>query len=459
MRSAKTPLFNFLKKAFQIASFSNQNQHLSTPEVIEMAHEKGWSRRKFLSSTAKAGVLLGSAGLLTHCKREDMPRNRDTKVVIVGGGMAGLAAAHTFKKNKFERFTIFESSSRLGGRMYSAQNIMGQGLTTELGGEFIDSNHEDILNLTREFEMKLIDVSLDDTLIQQAFYFEGRHYTLEEVITEFQTIASQIQAHIDSLPDSITYESFGGAQIYDQLSITQYLESIGLTQNMWLHKLLDMAYLTEFGLPCNTQSAINLLFLISADVSAGRFDIFGESDERFKVKGGNQKITDKLASLYDSHIETNQRLTQISQHKDCYELKFDGYAKPITAEYVILTLPFTALRNVQMDIELPDWKKNAINNLGYGMNAKLILGFDKRHWRDIGYAGYLFADNGVQSGWDSSQLQGGTAGSFTCYLGGQEGIDLANGTEESLGQTYLQKLEEVYPNIGNHYNGLAKRFH
>ena len=51
---------------------------------------------------------------------------------------------------------------------------------------------------------------------------------------------------------------------------------------------------------------------------------------------------------------------------------------------MILALPFTLLRDVRLDIELPADKRNAIDKLAYGTNAKLMIGFDRRVWRETG---------------------------------------------------------------------------
>ena len=62
------------------------------------------------------------------------------RIAIVGAGMAGLNAAYKLKQSGLTA-TIFEGANRTGGRMFTARDLLGDGLTTELGGEFIDSNH------------------------------------------------------------------------------------------------------------------------------------------------------------------------------------------------------------------------------------------------------------------------------------------------------------------------------
>ena len=58
-----------------------------------------------------------------------------------------------------------------------------------------------------------------------------------------------------------------------------------------------MAYTTEMGLEIDQQSALNLLTFIGTD-DADAFNVFGESDERFHVRGGNDLIPRALAAAH-----------------------------------------------------------------------------------------------------------------------------------------------------------------
>ena len=78
------------------------------------------------------------------------------------------------------------------------------------------------------------------------------------------------------------------------------------------------------------------------------------------------------------------------------ELTFDSSDGPAVAafDHVVLTLPFTALRDVDLaaSLALPQWKRDAINLLGYGTNAKMMVGFDGPYWRALGASGASYSD-------------------------------------------------------------------
>jgi monoamine oxidase len=378
-------------------------------------------------------------------------------------GLAGLNCAYQLRKAGLHA-TIYEASNRAGGRIFTARNLMANGLTTELGGEFIDSGHRDMLQLVREFGLPLYDVeSASETVLRKdAYFFNGQQYTVAQVIQAFQPYARQVAADIRALPNTITYDNLTPAAArFDQLSIAQYFDSLGMMG--LIRELLDVAYVTEYGLEISEQSAINFLWLFSADTHKGTFDIFGESDERYKIQGGNQRLTDALAQQLTGQITLQHKLVNLAQNAaGQYVLTFQpaaGRLLDVLADYVVLTVPFTVLRQVNIQVPLPSWKTNAIQNLGYGTNAKLFLGFNSRPWRTNGYTGYVFSDQTVQSGWDSGQLQPTTQSAYTVYLGGQEGVRVGAGSPQSQVSRYLPVLEAAWPAARGQYNGRVERMH
>ena len=66
--------------------------------------------------------------------------------------------------------------------MYTAKDLLGKGITTELGGEFVDSIHEDILMLAKKFKLPLIDTKKDSKLKKQTFYFGGNKYDFNDLV-------------------------------------------------------------------------------------------------------------------------------------------------------------------------------------------------------------------------------------------------------------------------------------
>jgi len=203
-KQSKTPLFGTIRKAFQMAIAAERRQ-TTAEEIEQRSDEMRRSRRKFLENAGKT-ILAGS--LLPNFAGFNFSRSIAPRIAIVGGGIAGLSALHALKKKGLDA-TIYESSNRTGGRIFSVIDAMGPGTWTEFGGEFIDTNHADMWRLAEEFDLELIDYAQpsEAKLIKEAFFFNGQHYTLAQVVEEFRGFAPRIQADIDKLDDEISYKA------------------------------------------------------------------------------------------------------------------------------------------------------------------------------------------------------------------------------------------------------------
>lgn len=463
---ARTPLFRALRRTIRLAGTARRpgappldalvarDREARTARHATREGQLVLDRRQFLKLTGAGAAGLGVGAGLWGCNTVEPTGS--ARVVIAGGGMAGLNAAYTLQKAGLAS-TIYEASDRTGGRIFTARDLMGPGLTTELGGEFIDSIHEDMLALAAEFGLPLLDTQ-DDPLAE-AYFFDGRHYTEEEVITAFAPLAARIQADYDSTGEIVDYQHEGNATVLDNTSIAAYLDGIGAEG--FIRELLDVAYVTEYGLDADEQSALNLIFLIGTDLSEG-FRLFGESDERYKVEGGNQRVVDALAERLESPVQLGHRLEAVRPNGAGYRLTFatGSGARDVDADAVVLALPFTLLRQVDLAaLDLPDFKTRAINELGYGTNAKLFVGTDTRPWRDGGYRGECFSDEAFQLCWDNAQLQPGPAGGLTLFSGGAAGLAVGAGTAESQVQNLLPGVERAFPGTEAAFNGRVSRFH
>ena len=470
-RKPKTELLASLLKALR-KSIKAADDGIPANESTEYFSAQ---RREFLKKTGKAAAAIGLLGMLEGCRKtmeaivpydletasSSKPSGTAPRIAIIGAGIAGLHAAFILKQKGFLA-QVYEGSSRVGGRMYSAKNILGTGLTTELGGEFIDSGHKDMLKLVKTFNLDLIDTKSASELglNSQAYYFNGIHYSEQQVINEFSLYANQIKRDIQSLSNIITADQHtANDQFFDNMSIAAYFDRIGLQG--WIRELLDVAYLTEYGLSIDQQTSLNFLFLISPKVNNNRFEIFGVSDERYKVLGGNQQVCDELAGAMEGQLNTAYELIAIKlNNNSSYDLSFNNNntTKTITCDVLLIAIPFTLLRNVSVQPAWPEWKRKAIFEIGYGNNSKLMIGFTNRYWLNLGYAGYYFTNSKLLSGWDNSQLQAPVTGGLTIFSGGNQALAVGNGSVNSQVNSHLPLLNQLFPGATANYNGKAERF-
>jgi len=454
-KTIKLPALTQLKKAFYYSSVAHEKNIKDVQSFAEEQESNTLSRRRFVSDMAKTGVIASTVGLYQACN--SFNKKTQPSIAIIGAGIAGLHAAYMLQQAGYKA-DVYEASGRVGGRIFSVPGVMGEGLWTEMGGEFIDTDHTDMMNLVKHFNLPAIDRKSPSELAlkEYSYYFNKTHYELKDVMNALGPVIPQLKKDIASVSPDLSYIKHSAADIeMDNMTIMQYIEKLGITG--WLKSFIYNGYTAEYGMEADEQSALNFLGLISFDDNG--FRPYGNSDERFSVAGGNEKICRALAESLKTDIHKGYTLTAVKQNNiNRYVLTFnkDGNRpEDITADIIILTLPFSVLQDVDIKIPLPGWKQKAIKELGYGTNSKIFAGVKERVWRKQGYAGYTFTDNGLMNGYDSTQMQNNNqgAGVFTIAPGGKQGMQVGTGDVKLMQQNALEQLDEIYPGTKQQFNG------
>lgn len=450
MKKARTTLLSSIQQAFRAALAAN-NSDLPLDEFLEIEEEKALSRRQFLRRTTQTGLAVAASSLILP-PLKGWAKNQAPKIAIVGAGIGGLNAGYYLRKAGLD-FTIYEASRRTSGRMMSVQNAMAQGTWTEFGGEFIDTDHLEMHQLVKELNLSLLDVEAptEKKLTKEMFFFNNQRYSQKDLVAAIQPYIGKIKADQDSLADEIDFQHKNNRD-FDNISIDAYFEKIGLTG--WVAEMLRVAYTGEYGLDTSVQSALNFISLLGTDVAEGDLKLFGESDERYKVIGGNQQIPNKLGEILKDHIQFGHTLVEVREPKTGgYVLTFEGQPE-VKADYVVMAIPFTMLREVELKrLNLPEWKRRSIAYMSYGTNAKLMMGFSNRRWREQGYLGFMYHPE-VHTGWDNSQLQNNNLGEcgYSIFMGGKAGKNLGLTDAEK----YLNIIESAFPGTKALHNGNKK---
>ena len=454
---AGTPLFKTVQRALRLARAGHRGG-LDADAVVTRWQETAAlrSRREFLLTST-----LALAGAATACVPLAPQRPGAADVVVIGAGIAGLTAAHRLVQAGV-KVRLFEAQNRIGGRILSLRNHFADGQVAELGGELIDSGHRHLRSLAAELGLALDDFEQDQPELARAvWFFEGRRRSEQEVIEAFLPISAAIERDLATLgAGNITYHTPQNAAALDRESLSDWFDRHGISG--WIRSLLAVAYTTEMGLEPEQQSALNLLTFISAEPDP--FRVFGESDERFHVRGGNDLVTQELGRRLGSVIETGAVLESLRQSAaGAYRLSLrrDGVSSEVTASHVVLTLPVTTLRQVDLKLDLPVIKRRAIAELAYGTNAKLMIGFARRIWRESTASdGSSFSDLSYQTSWETSRMQAGPTGILTNFVGGQHGIDIGQGSAADQAERAVADLDRLYPGIAAQRIGMREaRFH
>ena len=488
----RTPLMRALKRAANDHALAKR-EGIDYDTVLEL-REKQWEaaldRRNFLkrAGAVGAGLAIGGATFATPAfakSGDDGPAaaaaargRRQPRIVIVGAGIAGLTAALSLKDAGVNA-TVYEASTRIGGRMHSdASGYWSNGQVSEWGGELIDTGHDMIQALAARFGFALDDLpGAEPRRSTDTYYFNGRYYSVDKAAHDFGPVQAALDADNAAASYPTTYNQSTPAGVaLDNMSVYDWIESrVPGGHHSTLGQLLDVAYAEEYGADTRDQSALNIVYLLGTQDNPNLISMFGASDERFHVRGGNDQIPLAIAaSLGDERVITGYKLTRIASNRDGTQtLTFDtGHGRPqtITADHTIVTIPFPALKNVDTSAAgFDSLKQQTITQLGAGRSAKLQLQFAARYWNFPGRwgqssTGSSFSDTGAMNTWEVTRGQQGATGILNNFTGGSIAAAFTPSTAYShadnpqvtgYAQQFLRQIENVYPGISRFWTGKA----
>jgi monoamine oxidase len=473
---ARTPLLSRFQALFD--DFEEAERSGRSVESVQVERHMRLTRRDFLKVTGATVGAAALAGPISAWAATTRPSGTQGRIAIIGGGIAGLNAALTLQDAGITS-TVYEASGRVGGRMHSDTTSWLNGQTSEHCGELIDSKHKTILGLANRFNVPHVDLrAAEPVQSTETDYFFGGYYTTAQENADFNPVWNAVKKDLNSAPFPTLYNNFTTAgQALDNMSLYNWIETRvpgGHTSRMG--QLLDVAYNIEYGNVTSEQSSLNLVYLLGFQPMPGNFRIFGASDERYHLAGGNERLPQAIAAaLSPGAVQLNTALAGIVHNSDntyTVTLKSGSTTATKVFDRVVMAIPFSVLRTILGSSNsayraagFTSLKQTAITQLGYGKNCKLQLQFNSRYWNSPGPwgigTGATYSDTGYQNTWDVTRAQDGTTGILVDYTGG--GVPLASFTGDptdpkvvnQFAKTFLTQLEPVFPGITKQWNGRA----
>jgi len=457
---AHSPL---LRKLISVARLVESTQGEADDYDSALALQK--SRRGFLQTgaAAAAAAVLGTASTSAFALTY-----KPARIAIIGAGLAGLRCAYELKKAGINA-TIYEANpTRIGGRCHTNRTAFGANIA-ENGGELIDTPHTNIQGLAREFGLALEDVGkyAADLGLDELSYVNGRVYTFAQAFADFKLMANQLNQDRAKAQFPQTWDNYTqrGREL-DYMTVKQYIAAYAPGgANSDFATVLDIAYNIEYGAETDQQSAYGLVCLLGYSNTTlsgnANFTWFGMSDERYKIRGGNDQLVTKMAAaLTAGQIVQDYALSRIVKNADnTYGLTFTTSARKtinITVDKVVMAIPFSILRsNVDFSAAgFDDRKKLAINTMPMGNNCKFQLQFNRRVWHDVKCSGDTYSDLGHQVTWEVSRAQPTTTGVINNFTGGKTALAYSNATDlNALAKTFLSQWEKFIPGCTAQWNG------
>ncbi|NDL58285.1 FAD-dependent oxidoreductase [Phytoactinopolyspora sp. XMNu-373] len=273
------------------------------------------------------------------------------RVVVVGAGAAGLAAALELRRAGAE-VTVLEARPRVGGRIHTV--TFPDGRWANAGAEWVNSDHHLVRELAAAYGLALIPARGFE-----AFVVEGRLH--EEEPSELSVIGDALERLANGLtdPDAPWRDRF--ALDLDRRNVAEWLDELRPpdTARAWIETYARGEYMVE---PHELSLAVMAL--------AVRLDT---ADTAFRFADGTAALVEAMTrDLGSERIRLGEPVQRIEH--DASGVSVVTHHAEYEADDVVVTAPLPAVDQITIDpaIEVP--------SVGQGRGGKLLVPYPSRGW-------------------------------------------------------------------------------
>jgi monoamine oxidase len=409
------------------------------------------TRRQFLGTTGVAATATVFGVHNTRPRPEAASRGR---IVVVGAGLSGLAAALALRARGWD-VIVLEARDRVGGRVHTLHSPFGAGLHVEAGGESIDSNHHQIQALARHYRLAMAHRPTNK-LENAAVYRGGRRNVLHAVTTADPAALSGYVAFGDALIrmagdlDPAHPELAAHAELWDGQSLQDFAATQTLDAGAAL--LVQSDYRGNY----NAQfDQVSLLFVLQQSVVDEALPESGV--ETMRIAAGNSALPEAMARDLGTAVRLDSQVTKVEQHSWGVRVHV-GHAATVEAAHLVLAVPPPTLRAVSFLPPLASEVTAMIDELKLGHALKVSTEYDRRFWLPERLSGFTITDLPFGVGWDATDSMPGGAerpGVLTQFVTGDAArVGAALGDRTRIA-SFQRQLNLVYPEGRRHMSGIA----
>ena len=341
------------------------------------------------------------------------------RVVVCGAGLAGLVAAHELARARMD-VTILDARDRLGGRVWTVRDGFAEGQHGELGGEFIDAEHKYMHALVERFRLSLVPVlrggfthryspAAGVIKIARADAWYTLRDLLAPLIRRYQKAEGDSDA--DDVRDLATY------------SVRRWLDERAVDREPYaIAKAVRGFFLAD---PDELSVLQVVEQLADGDVPS--------QVRMFRIAGGADRLVRALAQATMAHVRLGHRVGRIARMPDrmvVHATSDRGELTEFEAHAVVIALPASTLRDIDIVPPLPEDQRRAIAAVRYGRATKVVVQTLSRALRDRRAQAFA-TDTALGAFWDATGGQPSERHSLIHFLaGGSASAQLRQRTRE-----------------------------
>ncbi|HXC35242.1 MAG TPA: NAD(P)/FAD-dependent oxidoreductase [Candidatus Acidoferrales bacterium] len=274
--------------------------------------------------------------------------------VIIGGGIAGLAAALELQKNDIST-TVLEAKNRFGGRIHT---IHHNGIPIELGAEFVHGRSKPLLKALRNAKLSLQTVPDAHRTFEDGKLYESKIWD----------IISDVFKRVDVRKPDCSIEAFLAREPLDE-------------------RTRDLVRNFVTGFDAAHADRISAHACRRAEYSGEQMGM----DQQTRVGQGYSALVDYFVHEIQAHggrliVGTKVKRVRWEEGRVEVVARKGRRNQIFRADAAIVTLPVGVLKagHVVFEPTLPH-KIEAANGLEFGNVVKVIFQFRESLWNDFGF--------------------------------------------------------------------------
>jgi len=413
------------------------------PNLYSQLHRRhgkpdGITRRDMIQrSLAAAGALLISDRIAFA-----LPQGSAGRVVVIGAGFSGLAAAYELTRAGYD-VTVVEARNRVGGRVISFSDIV-PGKNVEGGGELIGSNHPAWVGYAKQFKLDFLDVGEEDA--EFPIVLNGKRLTADESEALWEEMEAAFKPLLEdaSTIDADRPWTAGRAAALDKRTLGSWIE--GLSVSPLCKSGIHAMMMADNGVVPEWQSYLGNL----AMWKGGGLEKYWTDSEVFRCRGGNQQLATKLvAAIGGAKVLTRTPVRSIELTDKGARVAL-ATGRTLEADRVILTAPPSTWNRIAIDPPLPPGLMPQM-----GTNVKFLMGLNGTFWRRAELAPDLLSDGPANMTWHATEGQKGAGEAMVAFSGGPS-AEVCRDWGARRTENYLTELGKVYKGIRASFTGKAR---
>lgn len=413
-------------------------------------------RREFLKRSVLA-VSVFHPAVAVSAEKKIRPTGIAKKVIVIGAGLAGMAAAYELVQAGHD-VIVLEARTRSGGRVWTLRDNYPEAMYAEAGATNVFDNHD----WTNKY-LKLLGVAIDpmpSTTGASIYHIRGKRVLMKP--------GSPVDWPLDLNPDE---KGLGRGALWTKYVVPALKELGDMEAADWPHPLLkrldQISFATFLRQQGASPGAVEILKLGLADQlgngaeAVSALDLLREAAPRatvkqvFFIRGGSDTFPKAFAAKLGDRIHYGLPAVKIEQDTRGVRVicqQADSH-QTFSADYLICAIPFAVLRDVEISPGFSPAKQQVIAQLGNTSVVRVFLQTRKRFWLDEGLTGSATTDLPIVTAYDKAHYMPGTRGMLETYVAGEKARKLAAMSAETRLSFTLKQMEQVFPNISQHYEG------